>query len=123
MSLDVSRKAYQAMFGQCVYRSSEAKKALPEGGGEVDFAGLIKAVEALSFRGEATPNKEDKKQAAHWIKGVKAGMVDPAAFAATAKAKYGWTVDATTEEGLVQHFFNVRMDAAAKAEGFDLGTV
>jgi hypothetical protein len=120
---DVSRKAYQAMFGQCVYRSSEAKKVLPEGGGEVDFAALMIAVAALTFRGEAVPNNEDKQKAAHWFKGVKAKLVDPAEFAKTAKAKYGWDVDAKTEEGLLQHFFKARMYDASKASGFDLETV
>ena len=120
--MEGSRKLWQAAFGQVVYRSTEGKKALPEGGGEVSFSALWKAVSALTFRGEAVPTKADKALAEQWLKAIKAGVHKPGVVAKTLTEKYGQPVEETLES-LTQHFFRRRLeDESAKAK-LDLGNL
>jgi len=112
-----SRKLWQAAFGQCVYRSTEARKALPDGGGEVDSDALWLAINALSFRGEELPNKKDKADAEGWWKAAKAGVNDltPEKLADHLTKKYGVKVSPTLES-ITLHFFRERLkEEAAKA--------
>jgi len=116
---EFSRKLYCSAFAQGVYRSGEARKALPEGGGQVGFDELVKMVNAINFRGEEKPNKADKAEAEKWMKAVKAGIHKAEALKEAIEAKYPWQVE-ITEEGLTIHFMRKRLKEAAEANVEDL---
>lgn len=119
-----SQKLYCAGFAQCVYRSTEGRKVLPDGGGEVDFNALMTAITAITFRGEERPNKDDKAEAEKWIKAVKAGIHTPEVLSKHLKEKYGYTVEITVD-GLAVHEMRKRLkrEAEKKAEKPELGNL
>lgn len=119
---EFSRKCWCGIFAQGVYRSGEGRKALPEGGGVVDFTALKKMVHAINFRGEEKPNKDDKAEAERWMKAVKAGVHKPEAVKASIESKYPWTIE-VSEEGLALHFMRKRLKEAAEASVEDLSAL
>ena len=102
-------KSIKIDFKGIVYRSEKAKAAIGlKAGEEVTMAQFVAGIKATSFRGEATPNKDDKDQADKWMKAIKAGSFTMEAVLAKVEKEYGWKVSGD-HAGLVQHFFKKRM--------------
>lgn len=106
------RAVLKCDWNSLVYRSDSARKELVKIGLPLtDEKEFVRIIEAVSYRGDAVPNKDDKAKAAKQMQGIESKVTTWEAIEATIATKYAshkWTLPSRTVEGLEAHFMWVR---------------
>lgn len=106
------RAVLKCDWNSLVYRSDSARKELVKIGLPLtDEKEFVRIIEAVSYRGDAVPNKDDKAKAAKQMQGIESKVTTWEAIEATIATKYAshkWTLPSRTLEGLEAHFMWVR---------------